>query len=167
MIYFIYNKFKFYFIYNIFNAFLLRFLMSFIFVKSLVNCLRRPQNSFSFSSFLIFLAFPAGKYWSPGRPEDAPSNVPRTFPKNPIWPSQERPQLARRGRLEMTSWGRPNLTSKGSPWEVVSGSPHDVLRTSPSRPWKHVLGMMWAHLLDLSNFLFTFLSELNQLTKSI
>ena len=26
----------------------------------------------------------AGKYWSPERPEDYPSNVPRTFPKDPI-----------------------------------------------------------------------------------
>ena len=112
------------------------------------------------------------KYWSPGRPED----VPRTSPKNPIWPSRGRPELTSWGcpyltywgRLEMTSWCRPNLTSKERLWEVVSVRPLHVLRTSPRLPWKHVLGTMWDHLLDVPKFLFTFLSELSERsTKSI
>ena len=49
----------------------------------------------------------------------SPSNVPRAFPKDPIWPS----------------WRRPNLTFKGRPWEIGSECPQDVLRTS-SRGFK-------------------------------
>ena len=104
-------------------------------------------------------------------PQDVPrtsrSNVPRTSPKDPIWPSRGRLELTSWGRLEIMSWGCPNLTSRGRPWEIVSECPQDVLRTSHRRPWKHVLGTMWRHLLDVPKFLFTFLSELIRLTKSI
>ena len=72
-----------------------------------------------------------------------------------------------------TSWtsrsdgGRPDLTSWGGLSEVDSGRLQDVLRTSPTRPWKHVSGSMWGHLLYVPKFLFTFLSELIRLIKSI
>ena len=68
----------------------------------------------------------------------SPSNVPWTFPKDPIWPSRGRqiryvqegsPNLTSWGSLKMTSRGRPDLTFKGRPWEVNSGSPQDVVRT--------------------------------------
>ena len=75
-------------------------------------------------SFCTGLA--AGKYWSPGRPEDESSNVPRTSPKDPIWPSWGGPNL--------TSWGRPNLMFMGRPWKVNLGCPQDVLKTLPREP---------------------------------
>ena len=46
----------------------------------------------------------------------------------------------------------------------VSGS---VIQKVPREPSKHVLGTIWGHLLDAHQFLFTFLSELIRLTKSI
>ena len=112
-------------------------------------------------------------------PQDVPrtshSNVPRTFPEDPIWPSRGCPQLTSWGRSNLTSRGRPNLTSRGRlnltsegrPWEVVLGRPQDVLRTSPGRPWKHILGTMWGHLLDVPKFLFTFFLQFIRLTKSV
>ena len=66
---------------------------------------------------------------------------------------------------KMMSRRRPNLTSKGRPWKVDSGRSLDVLSTSPRGPSKHVFGTMWDHLLDVTKFLFTFLSELIRLTK--
>ena len=89
----------------------------------------------------------------------SPFIVPRTSPKDPIWPSQGYPNL--------TSWRRPNLTSERHPGKVYLGRPQDVLRTSPGWPWKQVLGTMWGQLLDFPKFLFTFLSQLIRLTKSI
>ena len=87
----------------------------------------------------VFLSntYSAGNYWSPGRLEDVPSNVPTTFPKDPIWSSWGRPDLkfwgrpnlTSLGRPEMTSRGRPNLMFKERPWEVDSGCALDVLRT--------------------------------------
>ena len=64
----------------------------------------------------------------------SPSNVPRTYPKDPIWPSRRCPNLTSWGRPEMTSRGRLNLTFKGRSWEVDSGRPQNVLRTSSRRP---------------------------------
>ena len=98
-------------------------------------------------------------------PWASPSNVPRTSPKDPIWPSQGRPKLTTWGHLEMTSRERPNLTSRIRPGGTDSGCPQDVLRMSPRRPWKHIWGKMWGHLLDVPKVLFTFLSELIRLTK--
>ena len=95
--------------------------------------------------YILYTGNPAGKYCSPGRPEDVPPNVPRTSPKDPIWPSRGCPDLTSRGRPNLTSWGRPemtsrgrlNLTFKGHPWEVDSGRPQNVLRTSPRGPWEY------------------------------
>ena len=57
------------------------------------------------SKYMFTCCYPAGKYWSPESPEEVPSNVPRTSPKHPIWPS--------RGRYHLTFWGSPDLTSQG------------------------------------------------------
>ena len=46
-----------------------------------------------------------------GIPTMFPSNVPRTSPKDPIWPSWGLPDPTSWAPLEMTSWGRPNLPS--------------------------------------------------------
>ena len=88
---------------------------------------------------------------------ESPYNVPKTSPKDPIWPS--------RGLSDLTAWGRLNL--KGSSWEGDLGRCQDVLRTSPRGPSKHVFGTVCGHLLNVPKFLFTFLSELIRLTKSI
>ena len=61
-----------------------------------------------------------------------PTNVPRTSPKDPIWPSCWRPKLTSPdltswGRLKMTSNGRLYATSMGRPWQVDSGHPIDNL----------------------------------------
>ena len=59
-----------------------------------------------FSSKCMFRCYyQAEKYRSLERPEGVPSNVPRTSPKHPIWPS--------RGRYHLAFWGSPNLTSQG------------------------------------------------------
>ena len=90
-------------------------------------------------------------------PWASPSNVPRTSPKDPIWPSQGRPKLTTWGHLEMTSRERPNLTSRIRPGGTDSGCPQDVLRMSPRRPWKHIWGKMWGHLwMSLKFFLLFF-----------
>ena len=74
-------------------------------------------------------------------PQDVPrtslSNLSRTFPKDPIWPSRQRPNLTSWGRPEMLSRGLLTLTFKGRPWEVDSGHPQDVVRTSPRGPWEY------------------------------
>ena len=100
-------------------------------------------------------------------PRTSPSNVPRTYPKDPIWPSRGQPNLTSWRRPEMTSRGRLNLTSKGRSWKDDSRHPQNVLRTSPRGPLKHVLGTMWGHLLDVPKFLFLFLLGLIRFTKSI
>ena len=84
------------------------------------------------------------------------TEVPRTSPADPIWPSRGRPELKSQGRPDLTSWGRlqmtsrghPNLTSKRHSWEVSSG------------PWKHILDTMWGHLLDVLNFFLLFFRNL-------
>ena len=102
--------------------------------------------------------------------ESVPSQqmlVPRTSPKDPIWPSWGRHDLKSLGRpnltswehLEMTSRGYLNLTFKERPWEVDSGRPEDVPRTSPRGPWAY-------SNFDVFIFFLTFLSELVRLTKS-
>ena len=87
--------------------------------------------------------YSANKNWSPGHPEDALLQILRTSPKDPIWPSRERPDMMSWGRPEMTFRGHPNLTSNERPWEVGSEHTHDVFRTSPSGLSKHVFGTMW------------------------
>ena len=67
----------------------------------------------------------------------------------------------------MTSGGQPNLTFQKRPWEVYSGRPEDLIKTPPRGTSKHVLEMRWGHQLDVPKSLFTFLSEIIQLTKSI
>ena len=87
----------------------------------------------------------------------SPSNVPRTSPKDPIWPSRWRLDLTSWGRSNVTSWGRANLTFKGRSQEVDSGCPQDVLRTSPK-------GSPEYSSLDVPAFFVNFLSELIRLT---
>ena len=77
--------------------------------------------------------YPAGRYWSPGRPQDVPYRSYFTIPGT------------------SRSRGRSYLTSKRRPWEVDSGRPHDVLRTSPTGPKNHVLETMWGHVLNVPN----------------
>ena len=137
------------------------------------------KSSFNFCVFTTLLTIFVFTQPANIGPQDVPrtssSNVPRASPKDSISPSQGSLELTSRGRPNLTSWRRlqmtskerPNLTSKGCPWEADSGCLQDVLRTSPRRPWKHVLGTMWGHLLDVPKFLFTFLSGLIRLTKSI
>ena len=60
----------------------------------------------------------------------SPSNVPRTSPKDHIWPSWGRLGLTFWRHPEMTSRGRPNLTFKGRPWEVDSGRPLEDLQST-------------------------------------
>ena len=122
---------------------------------------------FNFSNIFI----PAGKYWSPGGPKD----IPRTSPKDPIWPSRGRRELTSRGGPEMTSLGhlkmtcrgRSDMTSKRRPWENDSERLQAFLRAFPRRPWKYVLGTMWEHMLDFPKFLFYWpnLSKSNSLFK--
>ena len=70
------------------------------------------NHNFS-SKYMFRCYYPAGKYRSLERPEEVPSNVPRTYPKHPIWPS--------RGRYHLTFWGSPNLTSQGRPESTSRG----------------------------------------------
>ena len=97
-------------------------------------------------------------------PQDVPwtfsSNVPRTSPKDAIWPSQERLNLTSWGCPEMMSRGRPNLTFKGRPSEVDSGHSRDVFRTFPR-------GSSEYSNLNVPAFVVSFLSKLIRLTKSI
>ena len=109
-------------------------------------------------------------------PATLSSNVPKTYPKDPIWSSWGHPDMTSRRRHDLTSWGRhditpmgrpeitsrgcPNLTFKLHPWEVDSRHPQDVLRASPRELSKH-------SNLGIPNFLLIFLSELVWLTKFI
>ena len=102
-----------------------------------------------------------------GVPRTSPFNVPKTSPKDLIWPSRGHPDLTTWRPTEMTSRGRPNLTPMGRRWKVHSGCLQDVLRTSLRGPSKYLLGTIWGQLLDVPKFLFTFLSELIRLTKSV
>ena len=85
--------------------------------------------------------FPAGKYWSPGRP-------PLTSPGRPLKilfdrPGTSRSDVPRTSQSDVlgNSWndvqGHLNPTFKGRPWEVDSGRPQNVLRTSPRGPWEY------------------------------
>ena len=65
------------------------------------------------SKYMFTCYYPASKYRSLERPEEVPSNVPRTSCKYPIWPS--------RGRYHLTFWGSPNLTSQGHPKSTSRG----------------------------------------------
>ena len=67
-----------------------------------------------------------------------------TSPKDPVWPSRGRLDLASWGCLNLTSWECLNLTFKGRPQDVPRGL----------QAW-------------MSQFFLTFLSELFRLTKSI
>ena len=96
-------------------------------------------------------------------PQDIPrtssSNIPRTSPKDPIWPFWVRPNLTSWGHPNLTFWehpemmsrGRLNLTFKGHRWEDDLGRPLEDLQSTQT----------W-----MSNFFLTFLSELIRLTKS-
>ena len=85
-----------------------------------------------------------------------PSNVPKPFPKDLIWPSLERPELTSQGRTNLRSWGHPNMTSEGRLLENVT----------ESLSKKKLLGTMWGRLLGVPKSLFTFPSELVWLKKS-
>ena len=83
--------------------------------RSYVNSNVSVHSIFNNGQFYLKY-YPAGKYWSPGRPlkilMDRPGDVPIWRPGDvPIW------------RPEMTFSGRPNPTLKGRPWEVDSGRP--------------------------------------------
>ena len=49
-----------------------------------------------------------------------PSNVPKPFPKDLIWPFLERPELTSQVRTNLRSWGHPNMTSQGRLLENVT-----------------------------------------------
>ena len=101
-------------------------------------------------------------------PTTSPSNVLRTFPKDPIWPFLGRLDLTSQARINLTSWGSPettskertNLTSRNVPGRLIRGEPRTFSRRPPRGPSKH-------SNLDVPRFLLTFLSELIRLTKSI
>ena len=102
------------------------------------------------------------------------SNIPRTSPKDSIWPSRGRPEMTSWGRPNLTSKGRPNLTPKGRLWGLVSGPPQDVFRTSPRQPWKQIIGRCEFICWMPPNLFLLFFSELlellelsEQLAKSI
>ena len=80
---------------------------------------------------------------------------------------RERLNLTSWGRPEMTSRGNHNLTSIGRLSKVALGHPQDFPRLSPRGPSKHVLGTKCGYRLDVPKFIFSFLSELIRLTKSI
>ena len=94
----------------------------------------RFHTSYKVGKSFLPVLNPAGKYWSPGHPEDVPLQRPQILFDRPDLTSRGRPNLTSWGRPEMTSIGRLNLTFKGRPWEVDSGRPQDVLRTSPRGP---------------------------------
>ena len=75
--------------------------------------------------------FPAGKYWTSGRPEDSP-----------LQGSQDVPYLTVQGRPDLTSWGRPEMTSRGRPNMTFKDVPgrliRDVPRTFSGRPLEDV-----------------------------
>ena len=75
-------------------------------------------------------------------PRTSPSNTTRTSPKNP-------------GDI-------PNQPPRDVPWKTFSGRPFEDLFFKG-----RFVGTMWGHLLDVPKFLFTLLSELIRLTKSI
>ena len=101
-------------------------------------------------------------------PTTSPSNVLRTFPKDPIWPFL--------GRLDLTSQARINWRlgevlkrrprnvliwrSRNVPGRLIRGEPRTFSRRPPRGPSKH-------SNLDVPRFLLNFLSELIRLTKSI
>ena len=63
--------------------------------------------------YMFTCCYPADKHLSPERPEEVPSNVARTSPKHPIWPSGGRYHLTIWGRLDLTSQRRSESTSQG------------------------------------------------------
>ena len=84
-------------------------------------------------------------------PRAFPFSVVRTSPKDPIWPSWERPNLTSWGRPNMTSKGRPNLTFKGRPWELDLGNP----RTFSGSPLEDLQNtQIWMSQKNFFNFFF-------------
>ena len=94
------------------------------------------------SKYMFTCYYPASKYRSLERPEEVPSNVPRTSHKHAIWPS--------RGRYHLTFWGSPNLTSQGHP---------------ESTSWGCVLVGVLCRLLDRPKFNYTFFSKLSAILR--
>ena len=95
------------------------------------------------------------------------STVPRTSPKDPIWKFLGNPDLVPGDVTKRTSMKHPNLTYKRCPWKVDSKHLQAIGKLTPKGPLKHFFGAMWDHQLGVSNFLFTFLSELIWLTRSV
>ena len=101
------------------------------------------------SKYMFTCYYSAGKYWSLERPKEVPSNVPRTSPKHPVWPS--------RGRYHLAFWGSPDLTSRIILTGMYFGRRSQALLV----PSEDVLRTWWGRLLDISKFNFTFFSKLN------
>ena len=80
------------------------------------------------------------------------SKVNKTPPKDPIWPSSERPSSTSWRCPEMKSRRSANLVLKDIPGRLIQ----DVLSGCPP---EHVLGMMWSHQSNVSKFIFIFLLE--------
>ena len=76
---------------------------------------------------LVFILSQPANFGPMDVPKMSSFNVPRTSPKDPIWPAQGRLKLRSRsdvlGRPEMTPRGRPNLTSKGRTLDDLENNP--------------------------------------------
>ena len=86
-------------------------LMNLKIVAKILNSLKRKVDKLVFDMLKTVATgltkFPAGKYWSPGHPEDVP--------KDPIWPSGDMP-----------IW-RPGEVLISCPGDVLKWRPGDVL----------------------------------------
>ena len=86
-------------------------LMNLKIVAKILNSLKRKVDKLVFDMLKTVATgltkFPAGKYWSPGHPEDVP--------KDPIWPSGDMP-----------IW-RPGEVLTSCPGDVLKWRPEDVL----------------------------------------
>ena len=137
-------------------------LMNLKIVAKILNSLKRKVDKLVFDMLKTVATgltkFPAGKYWSPGHPEDVP--------KDPIWPSGDIP-IWRPGEVLIS---RPGDVLKWRPGDVLIWRSRDVPgrlirdvpRTFSGRPLEDLESTQtW-----MSNFFLTFLSELIRLTKS-
>ena len=96
-------------------------------------------------------------------PQDVPrtshSNVPRTYPKDPIWPSRGRNDLM--SQSDVLKWRPGDILiwrSRDVPGRLI----RDVPRTFTGRPLEDLESTQtW-----MSNFFLTFLSDLIRLTES-
>ena len=88
-------------------------------------------------------SFPAGKNLSPGRPEHVPLQRPQDSPKDPVWPSWGRPEMA---PGDVLIW-----RSRDVPGNLI----RDVRRTFSERPLEDLQSTQTWFSQICFNFFFT------------